>query len=122
VRAVTRYLVVIALAGCFHDSAPQQQPVASTAPRAEQPKPDSLDKQFAAMEIFRDRMCACVDDVCAETVLGDLRKWESEMLKKEQNEPPIDLSPERAKFGNDLAVQFDKCAREARARGNPCSP
>jgi hypothetical protein len=127
--AVTRYLVIVALAGCFSDSQPAtQQPVTTTyfVPAvAEKPK-RTYEEVFAAMEQFRDKMCACRehDSTCAQHVADEMSQWSKEMANKLQAKQAHDVTSEEAQRMSEVTKEMSECSMKAMTpdNGNPCSP
>jgi hypothetical protein len=122
-------VLLLAFAGCSHETPPPQQPVASTNPSpavAEQPKADDdgTAEAFASMKMYRDKLCACRehDSQCAQQVTDDMTKWAQGMSKKYGDKKPRGITPEREKEMSVIAKQMGDCAMKAMMPegGNPC--
>jgi hypothetical protein len=131
VLAVMRYLAILTLAGCFHEGQPApQQPVTTTTPVAVAPAPkpkSDYEVALAAIESFRDRICACHDHdaPCAQAITDEMTKWSQEMAKKAGSKKPDDITPEQTKVISDVAMKMSDCMVRVMTpdtAGNPCAP
>jgi hypothetical protein len=133
-----RYLVILALAGCFHDAPPprtpepQQDPIVASSggggstrvrnrtPLAADPMADTI----AQFEQFSDQMCACPehDATCAQQVTDAMVAWSQELAKNiDKDQKP---SADETRRLTDIAKRMGECSMKAMTpapSGNPCA-
>ena len=66
---------------------------------------------------FKDKMCACKDAKCAQSVSDDMTKWGQEQSKA-MTEPPK-LSDEQVKQATDIGEQMGNCMVKAMGADTP---
>jgi hypothetical protein len=78
-------------------------------------KASAGDNQVEAMENHRDRMCACADKACAETVDAEYRAWVTDMAKVTAGRRRDAVNAEEAKRFAEAAKLYAECAMKALA-------
>ena len=72
---------------------------------------------MAAMTHFKDEMCQCTTNACAQNVSDEMTKWGQEQAR-DRNEPPK-LTDEETKQFTDLGEQMGKCMQKAMSEPPP---
>lgn len=76
---------------------------------------DVPDKMLARMAAFKDRMCACTDQACADKVMDDMTAWGKETaLAGRTPEKPTDEQLARTRA---ISEELTACAIKAKAAG-----
>jgi hypothetical protein len=70
------------------------------------------DNALGEMEGFKDKMCACPDQACADAVRKDFKDWNKKM--REDNVKKSDLTDDQKKRAKDINVDMDTCAAKLR--------
>jgi hypothetical protein len=91
---------------------PAESPGNRESPPEENATPRALTEKelMAKLSEFKDRMCACKDVKCAETVELDVSTWNREQTQK----GPPNLSEDDQHRAMELQMERSGCARDLR--------
>jgi hypothetical protein len=70
------------------------------------------DNALGDMEGFKDRICACKDQSCADGVKKDMKEWKKKM--REDNVKKSDLTDDQKKRAKEIDLEMDTCAGKLR--------
>jgi hypothetical protein len=125
--AATAWLACACGGGAKADTTTPAQPLENKAPAAEPaaaPVPVASSPAAATalqkLREYTDKMCACGDQTCMQTVTDDMTQWSRKMAK--QQTEPVKMSGDEMNIATALGTRMGECMQRVMNAAQPGQP
>ncbi|MBA3465488.1 MAG: hypothetical protein H0T46_36485 [Deltaproteobacteria bacterium] len=87
-------------------------PLLLALPACKKKRPDEIELAMAKFDEFRNKMCACKDKACADTVQDDMNQWSRENART-AGDRPVKPAEAQMKKMQEIGTQYGECMAKA---------